>query len=267
MIWDGKRLSEITESDLRKILESGIEEHKHLECKAELYSTTDAGKKDFLIDICAFANAEGGILLIGIPEQRDSNAQPTGVPDLDKFTGIDSANPESLLLSYDSRVASGIEERLPLESSSIKVENGRYIFAMRIPNSLSKPHCVRLNDKLYFPMRGDRHLYYMDIQEIKDLVMRTASRQEVAEQCLLSAMKSVHIPTDSPYLFITAIPIFNRSFLVDLRSQQLVAAMRSFDLSDIGDDGICKYSFEGLQRTGEKTRRDNSTAYERSCPT
>lgn len=106
MIWDGKRLSEITESDLRKILESGIEEHKRLEYKAELYPTTDAGKKDFLIDICAFANAESGILLIGIPEQRDSNAQPTGVPDLDKFTGIDSANPESLLLSYDPRVVS-----------------------------------------------------------------------------------------------------------------------------------------------------------------
>jgi predicted HTH transcriptional regulator len=177
MIWDGKRLSEITESDLRKILESGIEEHKHLEYKGEVYPTNDAGKKDLLIDICAFANAEGGIILIGIPEQRDSNGRPTSVPDLNKFTGIDSSNAETLLLSYDARVVSGIQERLPLEASSIKLQNGKYVFAIRILNSLSKPHCVRLADRLYFPMRRDRHIYYMEVQEIKDLVMRTATRQ------------------------------------------------------------------------------------------
>ena len=81
MIWEGKRLRDVTETDLRRILESGVEEHKHLDYKAEMYANNDAGKKDFLIDVCAFANAEGGILLIGIPELRDSqNGQPTGAP-------------------------------------------------------------------------------------------------------------------------------------------------------------------------------------------
>src|SRR6266478_2437772 len=218
MIWEGKRLSEVTEVELRRILESGIEEHKHLEYKAELYPNNDAGQKDFLIDICAFANAEGGILLIGVPEARDTkNGQPTGAPDLSRFEGIEAANPQSVLLSYDSRVVSGVEERLSLETSAIKLGNGRYVFAIRIPNSLDKPHCVRRDDRRYFPARRDRHIYYMDVQEIKELAMRTASRQEQAEQLLLEAFKELHTPTDLPYLAIGTIPIFWKNFLVDLR--------------------------------------------------
>src|SRR5467141_2374227 len=100
MIWEGKRLSEVTEVELRRILESGIEEHKHLDYKAELYPNNDAGQKDFLIDVCAFANAEGGILLIGVPEARDPiNGQPTGTPDLSKIQGIELTNPDAILVS------------------------------------------------------------------------------------------------------------------------------------------------------------------------
>src|SRR5712691_10314854 len=229
MIWEGKRLSEVTEADLRGILESGIEEHKHLDYKAELYANNEAGQKDFLIDVCAFANAEGGVLLIGVPEVRDSgNGQPTGAPDLTKFEGIESTNPDAVLLSYDSRVVSGIEERLSLETHAIKLGNGKYVFAIRVPNSLNKPHCVRRDDKRYFPSRRDRHVYYMDVQEIKELVMGTASRQEQAEQLLLKAFREVHTPTDLPYLIIGTIPIFWKNYLVDLTDQKILAAMGAF---------------------------------------
>jgi predicted HTH transcriptional regulator len=119
MIWEDKRLSDVTEIDLRTLLESGMEEHKHLDYKADLYPNNDAGQKDFLIDVCAFANAEGGILLIGVPELRDPVAgQPTGIPDASKLEGIALTNPDSILLSYDSRVVSSVEERLSLEFSA-----------------------------------------------------------------------------------------------------------------------------------------------------
>ncbi len=273
MIWEGKRLSEVTEVELRRILESGIEEHKHLDYKAELYPNNDAGQKDFLIDVCAFANAEGGILLIGVPEARDpQNGQPTGVPDLSKFEGVEAANPESVLLSYDSRVVSCIEERLSLETSPIKLGNGRYVLAIRVPNSLNKPHCVRRDDKRYFPSRRDRHTYYMDVQEIKELVMRTASRQEQAEQLLLEAFREVHTPTDLPYLIIGTIPIFWKDFLVDLRDQKVLRAMRTFDLSDDYNYGRCDFCFEGLERRAEnrealaQLRRNGLVRYSQQIP-
>jgi hypothetical protein len=249
MIWEGKRLSDVNEDDLRKLLESGVEEHKHLDYKAELYSNNDAGQKDFLIDICAFANAEGGILLLGVPEMRESlGGQPTGAPDPSKLEGIESPNPESVLLGYDSRVVTGIEERLALESSAIKLGNGKYVFAIRVPNSLNKPHCVRRDDRRYFPSRRDRHIYYMEVQEIKELVMRIASRQEQAEQLLKEAFKEIRPQTDLPYLIIGTIPVFCASFLVDLKDQKILDAMRRFDLVDDATYGNCSFSFEGLER-------------------
>lgn len=252
MIWEGKRLNEVTELDLRKILDSGTEEHKHLDYKAELYPTNDAGQKDFLIDVCAFANAEGGILLIGVPEARDpQNGKPTGVPDVSRFKGIEAPNPESVLVGYDSRVVSCIEDRLSLETHAIKLSNGRYVFAIRVPNSLNKPHCVRRDDKRYFPSRRDRHIYYMDVQEIKELVMRTASRQEQAEQLLEVAFKEVRTQTDVPYLIIGAVPVFNSNFLVDLREQKILKAMQRFDLVDESSYGNCEFSFKGLERRAE----------------
>jgi hypothetical protein len=273
MIWEGKRLSEVTEQDLRGILESGVEEHKHLDYKAELYLNNDAGQKDFLIDVCAFANAEGGILLIGVPELRDpENDQPTGAPDLARFEGIPSPNPESVLVSYDSRVVSCIEERLSLETHAIRLGNGRCVFAIRVPNSLNKPHCVRRDEKRYFPSRRDRHIYYMDVQEIKELVMKTASRQEQAEQLLLEAMKEVHFETDMPYLIIGTMPVFWKNFLVDLRNQQVLNAMRFFDLADGTNLGRCDFSFKGVERQGgnpedvTQLRRSGLVRYSQKIP-
>jgi hypothetical protein len=258
VIWESKRLRDITEADLRAVIESGMEEHKHLDYKAELYGNNDAGQKDFLVDVCAFANAEGGILLIGVPELRDpGSGQPTGSPDLGKFEGIAASNPESLLISYDSRVVSGIEERLSLETHPIKLGNGRYVLAIRVPNSVNKPHCVRRDDKRYFPSRRDRHIYYMDVQEIKEVVMRTASRQEQAEQALLEALKEVHAKTDQPYLILGTIPVFGQSFLVDLRDQSIVRAMQGFDVAGVASFENCDFSFDGLER---RTAKDDAVA-------
>jgi hypothetical protein len=272
MIWEGKRLRDVTETDLRQVLESGVEEHKHLDYKAELYPKNDAGQKDFLIDVCAFANAEGGILLLGVPETRDAGSgQPTGVPDLCKFEGIESPNPDSVLVGYDSRVVSGIEERLSLESHPIKLGNGRYVFAIRIPNSLNKPHCVRRDDKRYFPSRRDRHLYYMDVQEIKELVMRTASRQEQAEELLLEALKEVHVQ-HSAHLIVGTIPIFSKNFLIDLRVQAILDVMEGFDLVHGQNYGNCDFSFDGLERREKKynavaqLRRNGLVRYSQQIP-
>ena len=80
MLWEGRTLRDLREGDVRQIVESALEEHLQLEYKSELYSNNDNGRKELLLDVCMFANTSGGILLIGIPERRDQQGQPTGVP-------------------------------------------------------------------------------------------------------------------------------------------------------------------------------------------
>jgi predicted HTH transcriptional regulator len=67
---------DITEADVRQLVNAGLEEHLQLEYKSALNDGNDQGSKESLLDICMFANADGGILLIGISEQRDANNQP-----------------------------------------------------------------------------------------------------------------------------------------------------------------------------------------------
>ena len=52
-------------------LEVGLEEHLQLEYKSALYEDNDRGNREFLQDICMFANSSGGILLLGVSERRD----------------------------------------------------------------------------------------------------------------------------------------------------------------------------------------------------
>ena len=232
MIWEGRRLRDVAEADLRLIIDSGLEEHLHVEYKGALYEDNDRGRREFLLDVCMFANSEGGVLLIGVPERRDGQGQPTGAPDPTGTLGLDIPNPELILNALDARVVAAVEERLPLESAAIQIGNGLKVLALRIGNSSNKPHCVRYQGHVYFPSRREHHRYEMDVREIKELVMRTASRFEQAEQMLRSAFLGVPRMVIFLILMVGVIPVFWRDFMVDLRNEDVCRALRLFDLSD-----------------------------------
>ncbi len=90
-----------------------------------------------------FANAEGGILLIGVPEQRDAQGQPTGIPNPAGPLGINVPNPEAALLALDARVTAGIEERLQLKK--------RRPPPLRSAPFLTTPHGWRLKFAFWDP--------------------------------------------------------------------------------------------------------------------
>jgi predicted HTH transcriptional regulator len=153
MLWEGRPLRDIRDADVRRLVETGLEEHLQLEYKSALYDNNDRGRRELLLDICMFANAAGGILLIGVPERRDEHEHSTGAPDPEGVLGVEVPNHEEVLTAYDARVMEAIEERLPLESTSIDVGDGRRVLAIRVPNSASKPHSVRHDRHIYFPSR------------------------------------------------------------------------------------------------------------------
>jgi len=202
MLWEGRPLRDIRDADARRLVESGLEEHLQLEYKSALYEDNDRGRREFLLDICMFANSSGGVLLIGVPEQRDEHGQPTGAPNPAAPFGLELPNPELVLGAYDARVTEAIEERLPLEMASIDVGQGRRLVAIRVPDSVRKPHSVRYQGHVYFPGRRERQRYPLSVREIKELTMRTASRLQQSEEMLRSAFAQVAVAPDLPYLII-----------------------------------------------------------------
>jgi hypothetical protein len=254
MLWEGKPLRDIRENDIRGLVDSGLEEHLQLEYKSSLYDDNDRGRKEFLLDVCMFANASGGIILIGIPERRDEQQQPTGTPDPAQPLGIDVANPEATMGGYDARVMEAIEERLALESASVDVGGGRRVLLIRVPNSANKPHSVRHQGHIYFPSRRERQRYPMTVREIKELVIKTASRMQQASDILDSSFLDVMRPNDSPHLMIGLIPVFFEDFLVDVRAEKVRLAVANFSRTEQVRYIDPVYTFDGLERRENQFR-------------
>jgi hypothetical protein len=248
MQWENRPLRDIREIDLQNIVRSRLEEHLKLEYKSELYDDGERGRRELLQDICMFANTAGGILLIGVPEVRDAQGQATGVPDPERDLGLEVPNPEAVLAAYDARVMEAIEERLPLESASIEVGNGRYVLALRVRNSANKPHSVRHAGHIYFPARRERQRYAMNVREIKDLVMRTASRVREAKDMLITAFLEVPRMSDLPYLIIGIIPVFSGDFLVDVRRAEVLQSVANFGRGGNREYRNPIFSFDGIER-------------------
>lgn len=251
MVFESKALGEVTATNLRQLVEAGVEEHLHLEYKQELYDNNHNGRRECLQDICMFANAEGGVLIIGVPERRDANGQPAGTPDPNGNLGIEIENPAAILQSYDARVISCIQDRLPLESVPIPVGGNRHVLVFRVPNGLSKPYRVWFDGHAYFPSRRERQRYEMDVKEIKELTMRVASRLESAEQLLTNAVYTGFGPQDRILLAVGLVPIFSNNFMVDIKNQAIVRGMREFDLSldNQTRHSHPTYTFKGLERS------------------
>jgi hypothetical protein len=262
MLWEGRPLRDIRETDVRTLVDSGLEEHLQLEYKSALYEDNDRARREFLLDICMFANAAGGILLIGVPERRDEQEQQTGAPDPAGVLGVDVPNPEAVLSAYDARVMEAIEERLPLESASIEVGNGRRVLAIRISNSANKPHSVRHQGHIYFPSRRERQRYHMTVREIKELVMRTASRMQQAEEMLDSAFLGMARSPDMPYLMIGMTPVFFEDFLVDVRAEAVRRAVGNFNRAERPEYREPIYTFDGLER--RETRSEYTVRFRRN---
>jgi hypothetical protein len=247
-MWEDRRLRDIAEADLRQLVNSGLQEHLQLEYKGALYSGNHHGSRECLLDICQFANAAGGILLIGVPERRDAHGQPTGSPDPNAQLGITVPNPEAALLALDARVVANIEDRLTTESFAVPISGGLHVLAIRVPNSQTKPHSVHLDGHIYFPSRRERNRYSMDVREIKEMVMRTASRLEQAEQKLKDGFEEMPRQVGEPQLLIGCIPVFGRDFLVNVRDLGVLDATQQFDVSDTPVPMRPLYNFQGLER-------------------
>ena len=71
---EDKRLRDLVEADIQQLIVSGVAEHLYLEYKSDLYGENRVGRKEFLLDVCMFANAQGGVLLIGVAEERRARA-------------------------------------------------------------------------------------------------------------------------------------------------------------------------------------------------
>jgi len=90
----GKRADSLKKEDVARLVQNKVQENKSLVYKRDLNLSLDKDKKDFLFDIAALSNTEGGCLIYGIQESKDEKGQNTGTPEL--IFGITVENRDKL---------------------------------------------------------------------------------------------------------------------------------------------------------------------------
>ncbi len=85
-------LAALNEGVLSSLIANGVPESLTIEYKQALPEENDEGRREFVADVSQFANSNGGDLVYGIAEQRDSTGKPTGVPEsIVGVKGVDDA--------------------------------------------------------------------------------------------------------------------------------------------------------------------------------
>lgn len=155
----GRALEATTETELARLV--GASETEWLDAKRERYGNGDSPRRDLAADVAAFANRQGGLLVIGLDEGADGL--------ISALTPISEAD----LVGEELRISQIISGNVaPVPSFTVHrvgaASGGGYLI-VSVPPSVRRPHAVVVNDSLRYPVREGTGKRYLSESEVADL--------------------------------------------------------------------------------------------------
>lgn len=184
----GARLDRITTADVRALPGSTAREDQYLDFKAAMPDGKPPVDK-VVKAIAAFANADGGVVVVGVAENAGC---PVGISPL---TDLDDA--EASLRNACDRQLSPIPEWRAVALA--EPGGGGYLLAV-VPRSPSRPHAQTLpgKDQIYYRMRSGqttRNLKPFEVaREYRSHFERLSSRDRRSSEVMSSTWQSLHAP-------------------------------------------------------------------------
>jgi hypothetical protein len=152
-------IDSITEDHLRSLIEDQEMELRVIEYKQELPGRSNGAKREFLADVCSFANTAGGDLVYGMTED---GGMPRELP------GFETSDIDGEISRLDSSIRDGIRPRIPgIQHQPVRLENGEHALVFRIPRSFARPHVVTYKNHWKFYARTSNGKYQMDVDEVR----------------------------------------------------------------------------------------------------
>lgn len=166
----------ITRVDLQALIDEQIFENRELEYKD--YSFTggklqDKQKDKFMKEIAAFANTNGGTIIIGM--QEDENRLPTKLCG----AGMGMGDFDNWLSSFKQLVLSRIRPHLHgVDCVPVKIDDDNIAIVVSVPKSYARPHSFWDGNKDEFFMRHVNGIMYMDIDDLRKEFLYTNGLQD-----------------------------------------------------------------------------------------
>jgi Schlafen, AlbA_2 len=152
---------------LKAICVEEWQESPLLDFKRELPSKDDRGRQEFLKDVCAFANSEGGDLIFGI-EETNGIAKAI-VP-------ITTEGSDTAIRRLGQILDAGLEPRIQgVRFRSVRFDGGTYVLLVRVPASFDGPHRFTVNNASRFVVRSGTHISDLPYEQLRMAFDRTAS--------------------------------------------------------------------------------------------
>ncbi|WP_430974652.1 AlbA family DNA-binding domain-containing protein [Sunxiuqinia rutila] len=172
----GIRADKINESDIKRLIDNQIQENKSLDYKRDLNLSTDKDKKEFLFDLTAMYNTDGGCLIFGIEEEKDEKKQNTGKPL--KIVGIELENSDKLIQRIEDIIKNSTEPSISQVIINIVEVELKKILIVGIPKGLGLPAMVTFNQTNKFYRRRNSGKFAVDVYELNQMFMQNQILKE-----------------------------------------------------------------------------------------
>jgi hypothetical protein len=175
MILRGKRISDLQEQDLQRLVDDQVQERDSIEYKRDMYGNSDDDKREMLKDITSMANHRGGYIVIGI--DADAEGIPTKVVGTEADSHVERIR-SSCLNNIDKRIVG-------LDIEDISLNNSKVAIIISIPESINAPHMVTYKGLNQFWKRHGRQKERMTVQEIGEAFDKRLSNLNRLDRFLL----------------------------------------------------------------------------------
>ncbi len=154
-------LAQLGIEDIQSFCDQGFSESLRIEYKEELTDNLKLAKT-----ICAFANTQGGIILVGVKADTIKNI-PETIPGIELKEGLEEKI-INLCLGHISPSITPEVKVCDFKSDSMESKNNRAVLFIRIRPSYSPPHYLLKNNEI--PVRVHNRNSLADLQTIERLI-------------------------------------------------------------------------------------------------
>ena len=193
----GDELTAVDEARLRSLV--GLREGDDLDVKAERYGTSDSDKRELCADVAAFANARGGLIVIGATERNEV---------VDALAPVHTSGEELRILSI---LANSIVPPTQVDVHIVPASTAGFGYVLiAVAASVRAPHAVAKEQDLRYPVRDGSHKRWMREPEVADRYrnrfLSAASRLERTAAVHASVQRLIDPATEDAWLILSAAP-------------------------------------------------------------
>lgn len=177
-------LDALNEAALNALITDRAAESTTMDFKATAHDKSEAGKVELAKDICAFANADGGDLILGVSSKNYVAAS---------IAPITSEPFDALVRRYSETLNARAEPRIHgLRFKEVRLAAGGYAAVVRVPSSYDGPHSVRATQELRrFVIRNGTSISDMSFEQIRGAFDRTATLAERANEIIRQRLEDI----------------------------------------------------------------------------